>query len=106
DAAESERCAATADRAVEVWLQGDQGDHPDLVRRQAAAQHVADLEPRRVRLLRERESRGRPSALDAGERAADRAVPSSENAHVQRLRRAGGEPVCWHGPAEELLDRE
>ena len=41
---ESERRAAAADHAVEVRLQGHQGDHADLVRRQAAAEHVADLD--------------------------------------------------------------
>jgi sulfoxide reductase heme-binding subunit YedZ len=41
--------------------------------------------------------------MDAESRAAHRRVPSSGDAHVQRLRRPGGEHVSRHGPAEELL---
>ena len=62
------------------------------------------LQRARVRILFQRESGGRSSALEPGDRAAaGRASASVQDAHVQRLRRSGGRPVRRHGPAQELL---
>ncbi len=59
---------------------------------------------RRVRLLLEREPRGRSSALEAGARAPHpRALRRATDADVQRLRRSGRVDVRRHGPAEVLL---
>ena len=73
---------------------------------QAAGEHVGSRERRGIRVLRQRESDGRSSALVAGAReAAAGPVQEPADADVQRLRRPGGEPVRRHGPAEVLLMR-
>jgi len=61
-----ERRPRAARGAVEVRLQGDQGHHEDPFCREGATD---DLEPHgagRVRLLREREPRSRPSPVEPG----------------------------------------
>ena len=72
DAAQPERRADPARGAVEVRLQGHQVDRAHQPGRGAAADVVEPAERRRVRLLFQRESRGRPPALEPGDRAADR----------------------------------
>src|SRR5688572_31795093 len=57
-------------RAVEVWVQGREVAGPDSLRGQAAAQHVAEDEPERIRVLRQRESSSRSPALESGAREA------------------------------------
>ena len=47
----------------------------------------------RVRLLFERESHRGPSPLEPGERAPPGRVRQAQDAHVQRLRRPGGQPL-------------
>src|SRR5206468_3340081 len=47
--------------------------------------------------------RGRPSALESGDRAAHWRPHPPQDTPVQRLRRAGGQPVRRHGPADQLL---
>ena len=59
--------------------------------------------PERVRLLRQREPGGGSSALEPGHRAAHRRARAPQDAAVQRLRRAGRQPLQRHGPAQELL---
>ena len=75
-AAEPERRAAAARRAVEVRLQAHQVDREDPVRREAAAEHLAGIGAAGVRLLLEREPAGRSSALEPGDRAPHRRVPA------------------------------
>ena len=70
--AEPERRAAAARRAVEVRLQGDQVDRPHRPRARTAADDLEHRRARRVRLLRQRQSGRRPSALEPGDGAADR----------------------------------
>ena len=72
DAAEPERRAAAPRRALEVRLQEHQVDRQDPVRREPAAHVVERDGPQRVRLLGERESARRPSALEPEERAPHR----------------------------------
>ena len=69
-----------------------------------AEDHLGAGRPARVRLLRQRESGGRPSALEPGHRAPHRRAQPPQDAAVQRLRRPGREPVRGHGPAHELLE--
>ena len=61
-------------------------------------------DPRRVRLLFQRQPERRSSALEPGHRAAhrrERAVrASAARRSVQRLRRSGRQPLCRHGPEE------
>ena len=59
--------------------------------------------PQRVRLLLQRQSGGRPSALEPGQGAAHRRVRQAPDADVQRLRRPGRVAVRRHGSEEELL---
>ena len=73
----------------------------DTMPRTTWAYHESD----RIRLLRERESDGRSSAVDAGAReAAAGLLLEPPDADVQRLRRSGRQPVRWNGPAEILSD--
>ena len=108
DPAEPERRADPAGRAVEVRLQEHQVDRADQPGRGAAADLVEPAERGRVRLLLQRESRGRPSALEPGDRAPDRRGRPVRQAPadpaVQRLCRAGGGPVRRHGPAADTTD--
>ena len=53
--------------------------------------------PERVRLLRQRQPGRVAPALVAGQRAAHRRDRPARDAAVQRLRRAGGEPLRRHG---------
>ena len=69
-AAEPERRAAAARGALEVRLQGDQVDREDPLRREASRRRLEPDGAERVRLLREREPRGRPPALEPGARSA------------------------------------
>ena len=57
----------------------------------------------RVRLLLERKSQRRSSALEPGQGAPHRRIHQASDADVQRLRRPGGVAVHRHGPEEELL---
>src|SRR5581483_7241054 len=102
-AAEPERRAAPARRAVEVRLQGHQVDRPHLARRAGAADHVERRRPARVRLLREREPGRGPPAVEPGDRAADRRAAPPADAAVQRLRRGGRVALRRHGPAAVVL---
>src|SRR6266576_1033891 len=101
------RRAAAAHRALEVRLQEHQVDRADRLHC-APAQHR--LECRRsagVRVLRQRQPAGRSSTLESGHRAPHRrAVPgrTAADAALQRLRRAGREPVSGHGSAALLLN--
>src|SRR5207244_4051124 len=70
-----------------------------------AADRVEQGRPPGVRLLLERQPRRRPPALEPGDRAADRRVPTPPHAPVQRIRRSGGAPLHRHGPPEGLLKR-
>ena len=78
--AQPERRAAAAGGAVEVRLQGHQVDRLDPARRDPARDHLEHRRADRVRLLREREPRGRPPALDAEARAPDRRVLEAPHA--------------------------
>src|SRR5690606_6180525 len=84
-------------------LQGDQVDRADLVRRAAAADDLEYDGGSRVRVLRQRQPRGRSPALESGTRATRRRAAAPPDADVQRLRRPGREPLLGDGPAEELL---
>ncbi len=75
--------------------------------REAAADHLEQVERARVRLLFQRQPGGGSSALEPGERAAhrrERAVrEAAPDAAVQRLRRPGGRAVFGAGPQSQLL---
>ena len=73
-AAEPERRAAAAGRALEVRLQEHQVDRADPVRGEAARVVVAGVGAAGVRVLLEREPGRRSSALEPGPRAAHRRV--------------------------------
>ena len=59
----------------------------------------------RIRLLLERQPGRPPSALEPGDRAADRRIRPPADAVVQRLRRTGRPPLRGHGPAGQFLAR-
>jgi hypothetical protein len=101
--AQPEWRAAAARRPVEVRFQGREVDRAHPSRRQDAEEFLGDRESRRVRLLREREPRGRPPALEPGDGAAHRGVRAQEDADVQRVCRPGRIDVRGTGPAKELL---
>ena len=88
-AAEPERRAGPPRRSVEVRLQGHQVDREDRADSGPAADDLERGGPGRVRLLRQRESRRRPPALEPGDRAAHRRGRAPADASLQRLRRAG-----------------
>ena len=83
-------------RLVVPWKYGFKGIK-SIVRhrahRAAAGHHLERWPSPRVRLLRQRESRGRSPALEPGERAAHRRDRAHPHADVQRLRRARGAAV-------------
>src|SRR5205823_5440355 len=103
DAAEPGRRADPADRALEIRLQvrkeystykttGNPTDHYlEPVRRR-----------RRIRLLRQREPRRGPPALEPGQGTAHRRDPAAQDADVQRLYGSGA-ALRRHGPEEVLL---
>ena len=70
--AEPERRADPAGRAVEIRLQGHQVDRPHQPRRQAAANVLEQANAAGIRLLLQRQSGGRSSALEPGDGAAHR----------------------------------
>ena len=70
-------------------LQGDQEHRADPPRGADAPELVDAGDPVGVWLLRQRESRRRPSALESGDGASDRELPAHPYAPVQRLRRPG-----------------
>ena len=74
DAAQSERRADPAGRALEVRLQEHQIHREDRLRRKTAADHLDHGDAERVWLLFEREPERRPPALEPGQRAAHRRV--------------------------------
>ena len=87
--AESERGSHPARRAVEVRIQGHQGHRSHELRRQAAAVELEYRTALGVRLLRERQPGGRPSAVEPGARAPHRQRSfrtETADADVQRLR--------------------
>ena len=67
---------------------------PDRVEHDATA---------RIRLLFQRQSRSRPSALESSHRAAHRRIFAPQDSDVQRLRRTSREPVQRHGLKKILL---
>ncbi len=69
----------------------------------AADEQLAAERAERVRVLFERQSRARSSAMVAGARAAHRRVPHAADADVQRIRRSGGVAVLRNGSEEILL---
>ena len=90
-------------RLVVPWKYGFKGIKAicqDRVRQRAAEDDVEQDGARRIRLLRQRQSRGRPSALEPGQGAPHRRVLQAQDAALQRLRRSGGEPLHGHGPAK------
>src|SRR5690606_27207314 len=101
--AESERCAAAPRGALEVRLQGREGDREDPLHPRDAAYDLESRPAGRVWLLRQRESRGRSSALEPGARAARWRFPQATHPDVQWLRRSGRVVVQRDGPAPELL---
>ena len=101
--ARPERRAASAGGALEVRLQGDQVNREDHVSERACPRRPGTRAPRRVRLLRQRQSRSRSSPMESGNRAADRRIRSSADVDVQRLWPAGGPSLCGHGLASQLL---
>ena len=76
-AAEPERRAAAAGRAVEVRLQEHQVDRADPPRRAAADDGLGEVGAAGVRLLLQREPRGRSSALEPGQASGASASSSS-----------------------------
>src|SRR5262249_40365020 len=104
-AAEPERRAASARGAVEVRIQGHQVDREDPPRRATAADDVEPRGPGRVRILRQREPGGGPSALEPSDRAPDRRFPAPADAPLQWLWRTGGLALRGDGPAALLLTR-
>ena len=66
---QAERRAAAPDGAVEIRLQVGQVDHALHLHRQAAEELLGGHPGQRIRLLGEREPRGRPPALEPGDRA-------------------------------------
>src|SRR6185369_17602010 len=76
--------------------------HP--LRRQDAAHGVERRQLWRIRVLLERESERRPSALEPGDRAPDPELfQDDEDPDVQRLRRSSCVDVRRHGSEEVLL---
>ena len=75
----------------------------------AAEDFVGSPERARVRLLFQRQSERQPSALEPGDGAADRRADrrhlrqAPSDADLQRLWRAGREPLCGDGPEEKFL---
>ena len=94
-------------RAVEVRLQEHQVDRAHQPDREAAADVLEPAERGRVRLLFQRQSGGRSSALEPGDGAAHRrgrpVRQTASDAAVQRLRRSGREPLHRPRPQGELL---
>jgi hypothetical protein len=79
--------------SVEIWLQVRQVDHPHHPDRPAAEKLLGDVAGQRIRLLGECEPRGFASALEPGQRAADRHERARADAAVQRLWRVRGRPL-------------
>ncbi len=91
-------------RIIVPWkygLQECEVAREDPFRRQAAADELEPVCRERIRFLFERESRGRPSALESGDRTADRRGrlfrAEAQDVDVQRLRGSGCLDVPGHG---------
>jgi hypothetical protein len=101
DADEPERRAAPAGRPVEVRVQEHQVDRPHPLRGPAADDRVERQNLARVRLLLEREPRGRPPALEPGARAA--ASPSLFASHRTQMFNGYGDQVASLYAGMDLL---
>ena len=84
----AERRADPAGGAVEVRLQVHQVHRPHPLHGPAAAHGVERVRAAGIRLLRQREPRRGPSALEPGPRAPHRRVAPPAHADVQRLQRS------------------
>src|SRR5262249_53672693 len=102
-AAESERRADPARGAVEIRFQGHQVHRPGGAHRKAAAHDVEPRRAERIRLLCERESGGGSPPPEPGDPAPNRGAAAPKDAALQRLRRAGGQPVFRDESSGELL---
>ncbi len=107
--AQSGRRSGPRGDPLEIWVQERQIHRKDPFRHQSASHHLEYRERARIRLLFQRESKGRPSALEPGPRTPSRRRlfrSPHRDAHVQRLRRSGRQHVYRHGPEEILLGSE
>ena len=93
DAAEPERRADPAGRAVEVRLQEHQVDRARSGWSRSSRRPAGTSPTPQSTASTRTSTRGRSPALDAGARAPHRRVPAPADADVQRLRRSGGEPL-------------
>ena len=89
--------------AVEIRLQEHQVHREDQVRREAAADHLEISQRPRVRILFERESGGRSSALEPGDRTPAWASSSSARRSCSMAMASRWPALRGHGSAEELL---
>src|SRR5437899_7573734 len=102
-AAQPERGAAEASRSVEIRVQGDQVHREYPPYHGAAAHDLERCRAQRGRLLRKREPRRGPPALEPGHRATHRRAPAAPHTALQWLREPGGEPLRRDGLAPLLL---
>src|SRR5258708_37790962 len=87
---------------MEVRLQEREVDRSHPLHRRPTHEHLAGSRSQGIRLLFERESNRRSSALEPGQRTPPRRIPKTPNADVQWIR-SSGEPLLRHGPEKELL---
>ena len=83
------RRADPAGHPVEIRFQRHQIHRQNQAGRDATAHDLERSGPERIRLLRQREPAGGPSALEPGHRAAHRRIRPAPDADVQRLRGTG-----------------
>src|SRR5262249_44876477 len=109
--AESKWSALETRGSVEIRLQRNQSDRRDPLCREAAHQFMDGVVAGSLRLLCERQSLGRSSAMEPGPRAAHRRDAQSSfgwrnasDTYVQRLRGTGCANVCGNGLTQELLN--
>src|SRR5262245_16523697 len=103
--AESGRRTDPACRPLAVRLQEHQVDRTDPAPGATARRVLAARGSTRVRVLRERQSHRRSSALEPGKGSpAARVLPKPSDGNVQWLWRSGRRPLCRHGSEAEFLE--
>jgi len=85
--------AAAPRRALEIWVQIDQVDRALQLHGSAAEELLGGAAGFGIWILGERESAGAPSALESGNRGADRAQRAPPDPPVQRLWRIRRRPL-------------
>jgi len=103
DATRTGRCTDTSGGAVEVWIQEHQVDREDKSGGPATSDDLERRVTGRIRLLFKRQSERRSSALESGERTANRRVQRPRDLDVQWLRRTSCALVRWNGFENGIL---